>query len=460
MLIYKKLQVFNQCPDWVLIVIAGIPAIFFYYFLFKTTFNLPINDDYSLLNFVNHFSLIKGLLPKLNYIINFQHNEYKLIFVNAVFAIQYGLLGYIDFAVLSIVGNIFVVIIYILTVRAFKIPAAKGLTKLFLLLPIGLLLFQLQYASTLNFSMAGIQNISVLAFTLTAISMLANNSRIGFIGACISLLFAICASGNGFLLIPVGVLLLIERKRWAHIFIWITLSIVIALVYFVGYRMSSSIGSSEDGLVIKIFSQINAVYILAFIGSSIAKYQNHFPSVVFGIFLLFIWAIALKNKYSLQNPSVFYFFIFILLTSIAVSIIRSGLGVEQSLASRYGIYSNLVLILTYIFLMETYFEKIISKKIQYGIISLGVLFSTIFFLLSNAAGYRFLQGRQIAVTHELMTWKSEVLHENIKLYDPLESQFDPAVTRHLELGIYKPVTPVLLESTRLGVYKPTENPSQ
>jgi hypothetical protein len=208
--------------------------------------------------------------------------------------------------------------------------------------------------------------------------------------------------------------------------------------------------------LIKILSQINFVYIFSFIGSSVAKYQNYLPSVIFGIFLLFVWIFAIKNKYSAKNPSIFYFFIFIILTAISVSTLRSGLGVEQSLASRYRIYSNLILILTYIFLIETFFEKIKIKKIQYGILSVSILFSAFFFMLSNAAGYRFLQGRQLAVTHEMMIWTSEVLHEKIEFNDPNVSQFDPAVTRQLELGIYKPVTSVLLESIRLGVYKPPE----
>ena len=452
----NKLLKFKPYPNCILIAIAGFPALFFYYFISKTAFNLPVNDDYSLLNFTNHFSELNGWLPKLNYIINFQHNEYKLVFVNAIFAIQYELLGHIDWVSLCMVGSTFVIIIYILISRVFKITSSNGSVRLLTLLPIGLLLFQMQYASNLNFSMAGIQNISVLAFAMAAISLLPHNSTICFAGACISLLFAICASGNGFLVIPVGTLLLIERKRWAHIFIWIILSAGIALVYFTNYRINYSPGNSDDNLLIKILSQINLIYILSFIGSSVAKYQNHFPSVVFGILLLSVWVVAVKNKYSSKNPSIFYFVVFLILTAIAVSTIRSSLGVEQSLASRYRIYSNLIIILTYIFLMESYFDKIKNKKIQFGILSFSIAFSAIFFVLSNTAGYRFLQGRQLAVTHEMMIWKSEVLHENIEFNDQNKNQFDPAVTRQLELGIYKPNTSVLLESIRLGVYKPPE----
>lgn len=448
----------NNTKSWsdlVLIAIAGIPILFFYYFLWKTRINIPINDDYSLLYFTNNFSSLNGLVSKINYIINYQHGAYKLIIVNAVFAVQFTLLGYVEFANLSLIGDVAVLLVYFLIIKNFKIQAFNSLVRLLIIMPVSLLLFQLQYASTLNFSMAGIQNISVLIFALATLSLLTHDVRICFIGACFSMLFAVGASGNGFLLIPVGTLLLAERKRWLHIIIWIIFSIVVGLIYFTNYQLSLPSINHEDGQLIKILSEFNILYILAFIGSSIAKYQNHLPSAGLGIILIFIWCFAFRNNYSTKNPSVFYFFIFLVLTAIGVSMIRSNLGIEQSLSSRYRIYSNLILILTYIYLIETYFEKIKNEKIQLTIIGISIFVSAIFFVLSNAAGYRFLQGRKIAVTHEMMIWKSEVLHEKIELSGINESQFDPAVTRQLELGIYKPVTPILLESIRLGVYVPS-----
>ena len=446
----------KRLSEGVLIATAGIPALLFYFLLSTTAFNLPVYDDYSLLNFVNNFSQLNGLASKFIYIINFQHNEYKLVFVNAVFAVQYTLFGYIDFSVLSMIGSAFVIILYILLAIIFKNPANTNVFRVLWFLPISLLLFQLQYASTLNFSMAGLQNISVLAFSLASIALLANNSHSRFAGACIALLFSICASGNGFLLLPVGGLLLIERKRWLHILIWIFLGLSIALVYFNNYSINHSVGHDDSEKLIKLISQFNLIYILAFIGSSIAKYQNHIPSVAFGIFLLSIWLVAVKNKYSTKNPAVFYYFIFLMFTAVAVSTIRSGLGVEQSLSSRYRIYSNLILILTYIFLIESYFERIKNKKIQYTLICLSILFSAIFFVMSNSAGYRFLKGRQQAITYEMEFWKTGALNKNVQNSHQLNSNFDPAVNRQLELGIYKPVTSVLLESIRLGVYKPPE----
>lgn len=454
MFIHSVIQKIKNYPQLILLAVSGIPALIFYYLVARTVYNLPVYDDYSLIYFVNNFSQLDGWISKLNYIVNFQHNEYKLILVNLIFASQYMLFGHLDFVVLSMIGSASVIIIYMLLLNIFKITTNNLWIRYLSLLPVSLLLFQLQYASTINFSMASIQNISVLAFSLATVSFLAHNSKSRFAMACFSLLLAISASGNGFLLVPVGLLLLIERKRWMHIIIWITLSVLIMIVYFNQYSISHSSAGTEGGHLIKLLSQFNLIYVLAFIGASIAKYQNHFPSVLLGVFILCTWGFAFSSKYSMKNPSVFYFFIFLILTAFAVSTIRSGLGIEQSLSSRYRIYSNLILILTYIFLMETYFTKFSNIKVQLSLISVLIVFGLIFFIVSNSAGYQFLQGRKLAIAQEMTNWKSEVFQEKIKQDDQLEIHFDPAVTRQLELGIYKPVTPVLLESIRLGVYQP------
>lgn len=441
-------------PDWILTAIAGIPAILFYYFLVNTAFNLPIHDDYSLLNFVNTFSEINDLTSKIIFIFSFQHNEYKLIFVNAIFAVQYTLLGHIDFFILSMIGNAFVIIIYILIVKNFKTFSNSNLIRLMALFPISLLLFQLQYASTMNFSMAGIQNLSVIAFSLACISLLSNNSHRRFTAACIALVFAVCASGNGFLLLPVGILLMIERKRWLHIIIWVILGLAIAAIYFNNYSIKNSTQHVDSARLVELLFLINPLYILAFIGSSIAKYQNHIPSVGLGVVLIIIWCVAIKNKYFKKNPPVFYFSIFLIFTAIAVSTLRSSLGIEQSLASRYRIYSNLILILTYIFLMECYVERWENKKIQNLFLCISILFSAIFYSMSNSAGFRFLQGRQQAIAYEMSVWKTAVLKQTVQINVLQDWNFDPAVTRQLEIGIYKPATDPLLNSIRLGVYSP------
>lgn len=443
-------------PAWLTFGLAGTPALVFYWLLARSIGNLPIVDDYyAVLNFTNHFSQLADLPSRLNLIINSQHNEYKLVFENLIFAAQYELFGSINFKALSMLGNAFVLALFVLLASVFRISTSSNAVRVLLLLPVALLLFQLQYASTLNFSMAGLQNIPVLVFALRSITLLTHNSPPRFAGACAAMLLAVAASGSGFLLAPVGGMMLLERRRWKHLAVWSVISVAIALVYFSNYNFHSS-QSNPEGTIAESTAHLSITYLLAFIGSSVARYQGYVPSIIVGIVLLATWAFATYRGYSKENPSAFYFVIFLILTAAGVAAIRSRLGLEQSLASRYRIYSNLLLILSYIFFAESYLLRTKNRVAQLTVIGSVVACGLVFFALSNMAGYRFLNGRRQAVAYEMAAWQASVLNTAGRANAQEALNFDPAVSRQLAIGLYKPVSAVLTESIRLGVYRPPE----
>ncbi len=452
----NPIQASRRWPDWLTFSIAGAPALAFYWLLLKSVGNLPVVDDYhSVLDFVNRFSQMPDLGSRLSYIVNFQHNEYKLMLESAIFAAQHQWFGGVDFAILSMLGNSFVLLIFALLASAFRISTQSNATRVLLLLPVGLMLFQLQYASTLNFSMAGLQNIPVLAFALLALMLLVDESPVRFAGACLAMLLAIAASGSGFLLAPVGALMLAERRRWKHAAAWLAVTAAIAFVYFGHYEVHTA-HASPPGAEAKSAAHFDVVYMLAFLGSSVARYQGYLPSVGVGIAILVVWAFAARAGYSRENPAIFYFCIFLLLTAAGVSAIRSGLGIEQSLASRYRIYSNLLLILSYVFFVERYLLSMKDVRRRRAIVGVLVACGLAFCVLSDIAGYRFLKGRQQAVAYAMAVWKSSNSTAASDPHSPASLSLDPAVSRQLASGLYTPATATLKESMRLGVYQPFE----
>lgn len=431
-----------------------IPATIFYWMLARTAVNIPIVDDYyAILNSLNIYSQSSNLGAKLGHIVNYQHNEYKLSFESAIFAIEYELSGKINFETLSILGNAFVAGIFALLVKTFKFSNDTRKSQLLLLLPVGLLLFQLQYASTLNFSMAGLQNLPVLAFSLLSILLLTRNTAYSFASACVAMVLSTAASGSGFLLGPIGTLMLAEQRRWRHIGIWAIVLALIAAIYFSNYNFHPS-QLSQPAAAIQPTEHLYVTYMLAFMGSSIARYQGYMPSVALGTGLLILWAFAAWRGYSKKNPTVFYFFLFLVLTAAGVSAIRSGLGLEQSLASRYRIYSNLLLILSYIFVAENYLQQMQRTLLKRALMGATIICCLAFYVLSNQAGYRFLQGRQQAVSLEMAAWQLSQSGAPAGAASPTEMNLDPAVSRQLAIGLYKPVTAVLTQSMKLGIYQP------
>src|SRR6185437_2047779 len=96
-------------------------------------------------------------------------NEYKLFFARAIGWLQLLICGRINFAVLGVIGNVFVALLALLLWKIF-LPAHKNLTtRLVLFIPVSWLLFQLQYWGTVNSPFAGLQNLPIILFSFSAI---------------------------------------------------------------------------------------------------------------------------------------------------------------------------------------------------------------------------------------------------------------------------------------------------
>ena len=131
---------------------------------------------------------------------------------------------------------------------------------------------------------------------------------------------------------------------------WIGVTLLMFSVYLFRYVPASppAMPNGSAGTL----THFNVLYALSFLGSSAARYVSLVPSLVLGLVLCGLFSLAVKRRYFQQNPAVFYSMLFILINALAISALRSNLGLAQSLASRYRTYSNLFLAFSYIFLIE------------------------------------------------------------------------------------------------------------
>jgi len=428
------------------------PASLFYLLLWKSSCTLPIADDYhAVLDFTYRFASSSGIGQKLLTLITFQHNEYKLIFENSVFAAQWSLTGHIDFVRLVFLGNSFVFFIYLALVVMYRVPYETPIECALLLSPLSLLLFQLQYASTLNWAMGSLQNLPVFFFVLCAINLTARRTVVSFAFACLCIVAGISASGNGFLGALVCLFMLSTERRWKAIAMLGSLCLSVATIYF--YRYDTSRSQSAPGhSVIHSLAKFSPAYALSFLGSALTNSNSYWLSVGFGVVLCAIFGMMIKICYYRKNPAVFYSILFIIASALAVSGMRSEFGILQSLASRYRIYSDILLLLSYIFLAETYWARL--SRIQWPrptILAMFVLLSCIFCGASDWAGFRFLKARRNMVRQEMAVYQGT---QGAPLPDAIAFGTDPAAARQLKDGFYKPNGPYLVESMRLGIYHP------
>ncbi len=376
-----------------------LPILAFYGVLARHSINVPLLDDYDgVLEFLEHFSRLPTSAAKLGYIVTAQHNEYKTMFANLIIALQYRLLGHPNFVLLSWLGNLFVLPLFYLLWRDF-LPMEKEISrKLLLFVPISFLLFQLQYAETLNWSMPGLANIPILVFALACLGALNQERLPSFLGACAFLVLAIATSGNGFALGPLGVVMLLRRGKYIRAVAWTATAIACVIGYLFRYNFHAS-QQGAGGSALSAVHYLNPLFSLSFMGSAAGNPipVMRYATIVLGALIAATLVWMLAGGYERRNPAIFYYAIFLGLTAIAVSGIRSRLGFDASHAGRYKIYSDLLLICCYAFVAEQIRGEVWERHRRHLLVVFAgsVLFCAVF----DVGGDRKLSVRQ----HEMAT---------------------------------------------------------
>jgi hypothetical protein len=435
----------------VALVFVSLPALCFYAILWRSAVSIPILDDYDIiLGALNWAAHNHGLPARLAYVFTNEHNGYKLMFENAVVFCQYSLLGQAHFLQLVALGNAFALLIFLTVVRMARVAPGGLATRCILLVPVTCLIFQLQYASALDFASSSLQHLAVISFSLLSICLLDRTSRAAFPIACIALVLAVASSPNGFFAGAAGLLMLLQGRHWRRICAWAATIAAMLLTYL--YRYAPGVPVAQTGRP----GLPNPIYALSFLGASAARYASVAPSLILGSLLCGVILLAVKRRYFRQNPAIFYSMIFIAINALAVSCLRSDLGLAQSLASRYRTYSNLMLAFSYLFMVETLLPRWEHKRIVRAAFAAALLCSVAFCGLSDLAGARFLQGKKQALTRcYRIEWQGLQLDE-----DRIHSGSDAnsPLMRQIDAGVYDVKLPALREAVRNGVFSPPQNP--
>ncbi len=433
------------------ICLIAAPALAFYIILFKTAVNLPLLDDYqSILDVANSIAKTHDPLSRLGVVVTSQHNGYKQLTNNVLVWACYRFTGRVRMLPLIAIGDAFVLLIFLPLALMARTLTKDSANWLLLLVPVACFIFQLQYASALNFASCSIQEIGVIAFSLLSIYFLSKDARNISVISYVFTVLAALSSPNGFFLAPVGAFMLAGRRQWKQLGIWTAVFCVLLGFYL--FRYSGVPITAVDKTATH---SINPIYALTFLGASAARYVSIAPALVLGVLICGIVVIAAIKRYDLRNPAVFYSMVFILINAVAVSGLRSGQGVAQSLASRYRIYSNLMLALSYLFLLEQWILRWKGVAARRLAITAAIMLSAAFCLLSDLAGARFLEGKKIALQQ---SYRMQWLGLPAETADETKINRTPVLARQLHDGVFNPNLPTLRESVRLGVYQPPMHP--
>jgi hypothetical protein len=440
------------------ILIAGLllalPPVLFYAILFREAVNLPFQDDYeALLDFLNQMADLPGISAKVSYFLASQFNEYKLFFGHGLAWLQFALMGHVGITLLCAVGNAFVLLLAALLWKMF-IPHQTNLAhRMAFFIPVSWLLFQLQYVETLNWAMPSLANFPVLVFSLGAIYLLVRGTQSTFWGAILCLILAIGSTGNGLLMIPIGLLILLVDRRYKRAVSWLAGSAGCVAAYAYHYHVMRA-HNEVHHTVLSVM--LRPFYVIAFIGN-IAAFPiggRYFPLEIFlaillGVLVCIFFAVMARRGYLCRNRLVSYCVLFLLLTAVGVAGLRSSLGVRQSLDSRYGIYSTLFLIFAWFIIVEEFlqYETVPLRRNQ--ILLVAIAAAIVFSLTMDTWGRSYLSARDRIVILGMAAYDHPASpgqaagpilpypNQDPRL-DELDRRAPGILRRSTQLGIYRP----------------------
>jgi hypothetical protein len=412
----------------VLILAVILPGVISFGVLSRQALTVPYQDDYkAILDFGLRYEHLPSSETKVIAIATEQFNEYKLGFEHAVVATELELTHHLNFTFLTVIGNLFLLPIAYLLWLTYERDQSDLLCRLLEFLPISLLIFSLTYWETLNWAMTGLQNVPVVCFSLLAIYTLVPDAKSGggnvrFLVACIAAALAAWSSANGFLLAPIGLVILLRQRAYGRSLLW-SMSFAVPLATYLYHYVSSV------HVLHKAFYLTRPLFFLAFLGCAV---PFKWVSALVGTAVLFVIILAIRSRFDLVNPVAVYFAVWLVGTGCLVAWVRGGSGF--SIASRYSMYSILLLIFCYRFLVQYLANRVPNLDRTRLYLASAVVAGCIFMMADRSAN-RHLEARRRMVLSGIEFYRSNP-EINSPMVDPLvESLFpEEKMTEHATLN--------------------------
>ena len=422
---------------FLLVFVVLLPGIVAFGILYRQALPLPYQDDYgTILAFAADYNQLPSLRTKALYIATAQSNEYKLGFEHSIVAAEIEVARHLNFAFLTALGDLFLIPLAYLLWRTYEEDESDLNRSLLAFLPISFLFFSLTYWENLNWTTTGLTNIPVIFFSLLAIYLLLPRkmnepTRARLLLACLAAALAAFTSANGFLLGPVGLLVLLARRAYARALVWCA-SFLLPLAAYL-YHYTRLVHPADLG---SYFTR--PLFFLAFLGCGAIPFR--WPAAVLGIVILRVLWLAFRARFDRTNPVAVYFTVWIVATGLLVAWVRGA--VSFAVGGRYSIYSILVLIFCYSFLAQylpDHWPKFNRRRFYIASLMLTVCICA----LADIHAYRKLDARRQMVLSGIELYRanpavnSPLIDQNLLKAYPDEAAYErDSLTNAIQKHVY------------------------
>ncbi len=349
------------------LLLTACVAAFFFYTIWRCAVNIPFTDDYTeILMPLNIFASPDGSPEKWTAF--FSSPGYsKALFMRGVTLVSFLLLGSVDFKLLILIGNLGLIGLLIVLYKA-----SSPQRPLFIL-PVIFLLLQWQYWEASLEATLALSVPMALFFSFLSMLLLRKDTNGGLAASVIFAVLATFSFGNGFLIFPVAILLLMQLRRFRDAAAMLAAFVLSMAAFLYGHSPQTT----DKGLWI-LFTMPGKTldWFLTFLGSSIG-YANdygyapsalpHAASLFVGSLILGFYIYLTLLKYYKRNPTLYAWYSFMLLTALVA--VRCRLFDEVPTASRYQIQSIILVIITYLAVMDLLNDR--CRKIIFPVVLLA-----------------------------------------------------------------------------------------
>lgn len=425
-----------------------IPLAIYFSWVLYFAVNVPQLDDFdAILQSTKRIQSAESFAQAWNVLINF-HNEHRIAYTRFVSLLVSRLNGGpIDLRILILWGNLALAGLAYLFYRSFRTASLP----LAYFLPIPFLLFQLQFFENTFFAMAALQNLGVwcwVGWSLWLLSFdddketvtkhISRSQRLHFGGAISMAILATFTSGNGFTVWPIGLVLVLLRRKKRQTIIWLASSLLVFALYFKGFNFSAS--QSHNNL----WQLLEACFgfMGAFVGAG--SLGTKFPALIGFILTVGVmgWAIqrlvsrgfdwTVSGQLPLTRAQTFWlaFFVFLVGTAGIVAINRPPALITGT--PRYKLASVIALCLFYLVIIQA----IERTRFQLLAFNFFLFFSVIFFTVTYWKNTPVVQQQRQALLQDLRDFQ-QTGKVNNPVYDQGFYRPEEDWKAAIEAGLYQ-----------------------
>lgn len=403
---------------------------FAYNFFFSV--NFPFQDDLLLIQFIEAVS--QGHLGFTGTIHEMfrTFNDHKAVVPRFISLVEYGLTGTLNFRFYIVLVSVNITYIFYFLYLQFR----KTGLPIYYLLPAFLLYFHPLYHDVSGWALNGMQHTFLTAFTVTAILLVARNTKIALALAIFCCFLATFTHGNGILSYPAVVFYLLCIKAYKKAGIVLVGMFASLGVYLIGYESGQAMHLPDN-----VITFVTSLFGL--VGSLVSLWgQPELWSVLFGILICVAGFILLfriiwfyKGSTLPLKPGVLELLsvlVFIFITSLVIAIFRSWAG--TTITSRFQLYTCMSTVIFYIFLLN--YLPVFRKR---GVLA-GMICISLFYWAYSYYTYTTIVARKKAEYQaDLYNWKYNRNMFSVPRLLLVNADF--YLTPAYEKGIFNPTAP-------------------